>query len=165
MLSYIQEYSPPGPPVGSISFDLVIKLDGMTLVRQGDRQPHWSNCSDASLAIQNWIDQLGIANRICRDAFDWQTKGSAGYGRGLNSAWRPDVNGLAMQSQMAKRPRHQRQSFNCLRLLCQSLCHTIVNKIYSVLVGSFTPWLPRTSQGILIRGVEAVRILLSTIGA
>ena len=76
-----------------------------------------------------------------------------------------DVNGLAMQSQMAKRPRHQRQSFNCLRLLCQSLCHTIVNKIYSVLVGSFTPWLPRTSQGILIRGVEAVRILLSTIGA
>ena len=104
-------------------------------------------------------------NRICKDAFDWQTKGSARCGRGLNSAWRPDVNGLAMQSQMAKRPRHQRQSFNCLRLLCQSLCHTIVNKIYSVLVGSFTPWLPIPSQGILIRGVEAVRILLSTIEA
>ena len=75
------------------------------------------------------------------------------------------MNGLAMQSQMAKRPRHQRQSFNCLRLLCQSLCHTIVNKIYSVNVGSFTPWLLIPSQGILIRGVEAVRILLSTIGA
>ena len=165
MLSCIQEYAPPGRQVGSISFDFVTKSDGMALVRQGDPQPHWSNCSDASLAIQSWIDQLGIANRICRDAFDWQTKGRAGYGRGLNSAWRPDVNGLAIQSQMAKRPRHQRQSFNCLRLLCQSLCHTIVNKIYSVLVGSFTPWLPRTSQGILIRGVEAVRILLSTIGA
>ena len=110
MLSYIQEYAPPGPPVGSISFDLVTKLDGMTLVRQGDRQPHWSNCSDASLAIQHWIDQLGVASRICRDAFDWQTKGSAGCGRGLNSAWRPDVNGLAIQTQMAQRPRHQCQS-------------------------------------------------------
>ena len=110
MLSCIQEYAPPGPQVGSISFDFVTKSDGMALVRQGDRQPHWSNCSDASLAIQNWIDQLGIANRICRDAFDWQTKGSAGYGRGLNSAWRPDVNGLAIQTQMAQRPRHQCQS-------------------------------------------------------
>ena len=67
MLSYIQEYAPPGPPVDSISFDLVTKLDGMTLVRQGDRQPHWSNCSDAPLAIQSWIDQLGIASRTCRD--------------------------------------------------------------------------------------------------
>ena len=107
MLSYIQEYAPPGPPVGSISFDFVTKSDGMALVRQGDRQPHWSNCSDASLAIQNWIDQLGIADRICRDAWDWETKGSAG---GLNSAWRPDVNGLAIQTQMAQRRRHQRQS-------------------------------------------------------
>ena len=58
--------------------DFVTKSDGMALVRQGDPQPHWSNCSDASLAIQSWIDQLGIANRICRDAFDWQTKGRAG---------------------------------------------------------------------------------------
>ena len=165
MLSYIQEYAAPGPPVGSISFDFVTESDGMALVRQGDRQPHWSNCSDASPAIQNWINQLGIANRICRDAFDWQTKGSAGDGQGLNLAWRPDVSGLAIQSRLAKRPRHERQSCNCLRLLCQSLCHTIVNKIYSVLVGSFTPWLHRPSQGILIRGVEAVRILLSTIGA
>ena len=102
MLSYIQEYAPPGPPVGSISFDFVTKSDGMALVRQGDPQPHWSNCSDASLAIQSWIDQLGIANRICRDAFDWQTKGRAGDGRGLNSAWRPDVNGLAIQTQMVQ---------------------------------------------------------------
>ena len=67
MLSYIQEYAPPGPPVGSISSDFVTKSDGMALVRQGDPQPHWSNCSDASLAIQSWIDQLGIANRTCRD--------------------------------------------------------------------------------------------------
>ena len=110
MLSYIQECAPPGPPVSSISSDFVTKSDGMALVRQGDPQPHWSNCSDASLAIQSWIDQLGIANRICRDAFDWQTKGRAGYGRGLNSAWRPDVNGLAIQTQMAQRSRHQRQS-------------------------------------------------------
>ena len=80
MLSDIQKYAPPGPPVGPTSFDLLTRLDGMTLVRQGDRQPHWSNCSDASLAIQSWIDQLGIANRICRDAFDWQSKGSGGYG-------------------------------------------------------------------------------------
>ena len=93
----------PFPP------DSVTKSDGMALVRQGDPQPHWSNCSDASLAIQSWIDQLGIANTICRDAFDWQTKGRAGYGRGLNSAWRPDVNGLAIQTQMAQRPKHQCQ--------------------------------------------------------
>ena len=86
MLSYIQEYAPPGPQDGSISFEFVTKSDGMALVRQGDRQPHWSNCSEASLAIHNWIDQVDIANTICRDAFDWQTKGRAGYGRGLNSA-------------------------------------------------------------------------------
>ena len=67
MLSCIQEYGPPGPQVGSISFDFVTKSNGMALVRQGDRQPHWSNCSDAPLAIQSWIDQLGIANRTCRD--------------------------------------------------------------------------------------------------
>ena len=42
-------------------------------------------------------------------AFAWHTKGSAGCGRRLNSAWRPDVNGLAIQTQMAQRPRHQCQ--------------------------------------------------------
>ena len=144
---------------------ILCKSDGMALVRQGNRQAPLVKvfrCFPGSPEL-DW--PAWHRNRICKDAFDWQTKGSAGDRQGLNLAWRPDVNGLAMQSQMAKRPRHQRQSFNCLRLLCQSLCHTIVNKIYSVLVGSFTPWLPRTSQGILIRGVEAVRILLSTIGA
>ena len=125
MLSYIQEYAPPGPPVGSISSDFVTKSDGVALVRQGYPQPHWSNCSDASLAIQSWIDQPGIAtNRICRDAFDWQTKGRAGYGRGLNSAWRPDVNGLAIQTQMAQRPRHQCQSLQLsLTLMSRPLPH------------------------------------------
>ena len=98
--------------------------DGMALVRQGDRQPHWSNCSDASLAVQNWIDQLGIANRFCGDALDWQTKGSAGYGRGLNSAWRPDVDGLAIQTQVAQRPRHQCQSLQLsLTLMSMPLPH------------------------------------------
>ena len=143
---------------------ILCKSDGMALVRQGDRQAplvKLFRCFSGSPEL-DW--PAWHRNRICKDAFDWQTKGSAGDGRGLNSAWWPDVNGLAIQSQMAKRPRHQCQSFNCLRLLCQSLCHTIVNKIYSVLVGSFTPWLPRPSQGILIRGVEAVRILLTTIG-
>ena len=124
MLSCIQEYAPPGPQVGFISFDFVTKSDGVALVRQGDRQPHWSSCSDASLAIQNWIDQLGVANRICRDAFDWQTKGSAGYGRGLNSAWRPDVNGLAIQTQMVQQPRHQCQSLQLsLTLMSKPLPH------------------------------------------
>ena len=124
MLSYIQEYAPPGPPVGSISSDFVTKSDGMALVRQGNPQLHWSSCSDASLAIQSWIDQLGIANRICGDAFDWQTKGRAGYGRGLNSAWRPDVNGLAIQTQMAQRPRHQCQSLQLsLTLMSKPLPH------------------------------------------
>ena len=72
-------------------------------------KPHWSNGNpELDWPAWHW-------NRICKDAFDWQTKGSAGDRRGLNLAWRPDVNGLAMQSQMAKRPRHGRQSFNCLR--------------------------------------------------
>ena len=152
-------------PQHTISFDFVTKLDGTALVRRGDRQAPLVKLFRCFSGYSNRAGQLGVADRISMDAFDRQTKGSAGAGPLLNSAWRPDVNGLAMQSQMAKRPTQQRQSFNCLRLLCQSLCHTIANKIYSVLVGSFTPWLPRTSQGILIRGVEAVRILLSTIGA
>ena len=76
---------------------------------KGTVKPHWSNCLDAFLAIQNWTGQLGIASRICEDDFDWQTKGSAGDGRRQNSAWRPDVNGLAIQTQMAQRPRHQWQ--------------------------------------------------------
>ena len=164
MPSLISEYATPGPAVGSVSFDFVqIAWHGFGQARRlSSPIGQISRCFPDSPEL-DW--PAWHRNRICKDAFDWQTKGSAGDRRGLNLAWRPGVNGLAMQSQMAKRPRHQRQSFNCLRLLCQSLCHTIVNKIYSVLVGSFTPWLPRTSQGILIRGVEAVRILLSTIGA
>ena len=98
MVSLIQECAPPGPTIGSISFDFVTKLDGTALVRRGIVKPHWSNCSDAFLAIQNWTGQLGVANRICKDAFDWQTKGSAGDGPELNSTWRPDVNGLAIQT-------------------------------------------------------------------
>ena len=39
MLSYIQEYAPPGPPVGSISSDFVTKSDGVALVRQGAVSP------------------------------------------------------------------------------------------------------------------------------
>ena len=109
MVSLIQECAPPGPTIGSISFDFVTKLDGTALVRRGIVKPHWSNCSDAFLAIQNWTGQLGVADRISKDAFDWQTKGSAGDGPELNSAWRPDVNGLAIQTQMAQRPRHQCQ--------------------------------------------------------
>ena len=76
---------------------------------RGTVEPQWSNCSDAFLAIQNWTGQLGVANRICKDAFDWQPKGRAGDRPGLNSAWRPDVNGLAIQTQMAQPPRHQCQ--------------------------------------------------------
>ena len=75
------------------------------------KPPHWSNRSDAFLAIQDWTGQLGVANRMCKDAFDWPTKGRAGDGPGLNSAWRPDVNRLAIQTQMAQRPRHQCQGF------------------------------------------------------
>ena len=76
---------------------------------RGTVEPQWSNCSDAFLAIQNWTGQLGVANRICKDAFDWQPKGRAGDRPGLNSAGRPDVNGLAIQTQMVQPPRHQCQ--------------------------------------------------------
>ena len=47
-------------------------------------KPHWSKCSDAFLAFQSWTGQLGVANRICKDAFDWQTKGRAGDRPGLS---------------------------------------------------------------------------------
>ena len=77
---------------------------------KGTVKPHWSNCSDAFLARQNWTGQLGIASRICKDAFDWQTKGSAGDRRRQTSAWRPDVNCLAIQTQMTQRPRNHCQS-------------------------------------------------------
>ena len=109
MLSSIQEYAPPGPAAGSISFNFVTKSDGMALVRQEDRQAAFVKMSRyAFLVIQRQTGQLGVANRICKDAVDWQTKGSAkdGPDPGLNSAWRPDVNGLAIQTQIAQRPRH-----------------------------------------------------------
>ena len=126
---------------------------------RGTVKPIWSNCSNAFLAIRNWTSQLGVANRICKDAFDWQTKGRAGGRPGLNSAWQPDVNGLAIQTQMAQRPRHQCQDLSQLRLLCKSLCSTTVNKNCSVLIGSLKPGLPRLGQSMLTRGVKAVRIL------
>ena len=59
--------------------------------------------------VQNWTGQLGVANRMCKDAFDWPTTGRAGDGPALNSVWRPDVNRLAIQTQMAQRPKHQCQ--------------------------------------------------------
>ena len=104
MVSTIQECAPPGPTIGSISFDFVTKMDGTALVRRGDRQAplvKLFRCFPGSPEL-DW--PAWHRNRICKDAFDWQTKGSAGDRRGLNLAWRPDVNGLAMQSQMAKRP-------------------------------------------------------------
>ena len=108
MVSLIQEYAPSGQAVGSISFDFVTKLDGTALVRQGNRQAPLVKLFRC-LLIQSWTGQLGVAHRICTDAFDWQTKGSAGDGPELNSVWRPDVNGLAIQAQMAQRPRHHCQ--------------------------------------------------------
>ena len=161
MLSYIQEYAPPGPQVGSISFHFVTKSDGMALVRQGDRQPIGRTVQiDASLAIQNWIDQLDVASRFCRDAFDWQTKGSAGYGRGLNSAWRPDVDGLAIQTQMAQRPRHQCWSLQLsLTLMSKPLPHhcqrdlrpSFVRRTAELLLGRglANPWPLSASESLL----------------
>ena len=110
MVSLIQECAPPGPTIGSISFDFVTKLDGTALVRRGDRQAPLVKLFRCFSGNSNWTGQLGVADRISKDAFDWQTKGSAGAGPELNSAWRPDVNGLAIQTQMAQRPRHQCQS-------------------------------------------------------
>ena len=141
---------------------VVTKSGGMALVRQGDRRAPWSNFSSAFLAIQNWTGQLSIANRICKDAFDWHTRGSAGDGRGLNSAWwmawpsRPGWPGAQGSSARAS---------SRLRLSCRSLCHTIVNKICSVLIGSLPPGLPRISQGILTTSVKAGRILHTIIEA
>ena len=51
----IQDYASPGPAIGSISFDFVTKLDGTALVRRGIVKPHWSNCSDAFLAIRTGL--------------------------------------------------------------------------------------------------------------
>ena len=76
----------------------------------GDRQAPLVKLFRCFSGNSNWTGQLGVADRISKDAFDWQTKGSAGAGPELNSAWRPDVNGLAIQTQMAQRPRHQCQS-------------------------------------------------------
>ena len=56
-------------------------------------------------------------------------------------------------------------AFSCLRFLCRSLCHTILNKICSAPIWTLTPGLPRFSQGIVTRGSKAVKILLSIIGA
>ena len=152
MLSYIQEYAPPGPPVDSISFDLVTKLDGMTLVRQGDRQPHWSNCSDASLTIQSWIDQLGIANRTCRDCLrlanqrQRRVRTRAEFSMAARCEWpdHPDPDGPATKASVPE-PSAAFDSY--------------------VEAGSLTPGLPRLSAGILTRGVKAVRIFLTTIEA
>ena len=58
------------------------------------------------------------AGQGCKDAFDRQTKGRAGDRPGLNSAWRPDVNGLAIQTQMAQRRSISARAFRRLRLLC-----------------------------------------------
>ena len=66
MLSYIQEYAPPGPPVGSTSFDFVTKSDDVALVRQGDCQAPWVKFSDAFLAAQSWTGQLGIGAESVR---------------------------------------------------------------------------------------------------
>ena len=88
---------------------ILCKSDGMALVRQGDRQAPLAKlfrCVSGSPEL-DW--PAWHRNRICKDAFDWQTKGRAGDRPGLNSAWRPDVNGLAIQTQMAQRPRHQCQ--------------------------------------------------------
>ena len=112
MVSLIQEYAPSGPAVGPISFDFVTKSDGMALARQGDRQADLVKLFRCFSGNSNWTGQLGVADRISKDAYDWQTKGSAGAGPELNSAWRPDVNGLAIQTQMAQRPRHQCQSLH-----------------------------------------------------
>ena len=110
MISLIQEHATPGSAVGPISCDFVqIGCHGFGQA-EGPSSPIGQTVQMLFLAIQNWTGQLGIANRICKDAFGWQTKGSAGDGRGLNSAWWPDVNGLAMQTQITQRPRHQCQN-------------------------------------------------------
>ena len=38
MVSLIQERAPPGPAIGSISFNFATELDGTALDRRGDRQ-------------------------------------------------------------------------------------------------------------------------------
>ena len=77
----------------------------------GFGQPGGSSSPHIGQTVQNWTGQLGVANRMCKDAFDWPTTCRAGDGPGLNSSWRPDVNRLAIQAQMAQRPRHQCQGF------------------------------------------------------
>ena len=57
------------------------------------------------------------------------------------------------------------RAFSRLRLLCRTLCSTIVKKDCSIVIGFPAPGLPRLGQCILTRGVKAVRILLTTIEA
>ena len=54
----------------------------------GDRQAPLVKLFRCFSGNSNWTGQLGVARRICKDAFDWQARGSAGDGPGLNSAWR-----------------------------------------------------------------------------
>ena len=150
MLSYIQEYAPPGLPVGSISFDFVTKSDDMALVRQGDRQPHWSNCSAASLAIQGWIDQLGIANRTCRDCLrlanqrQRRVRTRAQFSMAARCEWpdHPDPDGPSTKASVPE----PSAAFDS-----------------HVEAGSLAPGLPRLSAGILTRGVKAVRVIPTTL--
>ena len=169
MVSLIQEYASSGPAVGSISFDFATKSDGMALTGQGTvKPPRWSNCSEAFLAIQNWTGQLGVANRMCKDAFDWPTKGRAWDGPGLNSAWWPDVNCLAIQTQMAQRPRHQCQgllpSLAVMSKPLQDHCRQELFRSQGVSRTWASQAEQRQSRG-QTRGVEAVRILSTTIEA
>ena len=103
---------------------ILSKSDGMALVGQGYRQAplvKLFRCFPGSPEL-DW--PAWHRNRICKDAFDWQTKGSAGDRPGLNSAWRPEVNGLAIQTQMAQRQRHQCQSLQpSLTVMSKPLQH------------------------------------------
>ena len=76
-----------------------------------------SSHSGQTLQMLLWLFRTGLAslsqgitNRIYKDAVDWQTKGIARDGRGLDSSSRPDLNGLAIQTQAGQCPRHQGQS-------------------------------------------------------
>ena len=166
MVSLIQECASSGQAAGSISFDFVPKSDGMALARQGERQADLVKlfrCFSGN--ARSWTGQLGVANRIWKDAFDWQTKGRAGHRPGLNSAWRPDVNGLAIQTQMAQRPRHQCQDLaRSPAVMSKPLQHHCRQELFRSHRVSRTG-LPRLGQGILTRGVKAVRILPTTVEA
>ena len=132
---------------------------------RGTVEPQWSNCSDAFLAIQNWTGQLGVANGIwqcLRLANQRQSRGQtrAEFSMAARCEWpgHPDSEGPAPRASV---PGPSAVS-GCY---VEASAAPLSTRTVPSSEGSLEPGLPRLRQGILTRGVKAVRILPTTIEA